>query len=79
MNPTVQSFFDPVTGTISHVIYDRRGGQCAIVDPVLDFDPVSGRTSTTSADGLLAFVREAGLAVAWILETHAHADHLTAA
>jgi len=79
MNPTVQSFFDPATWTVSHVVYDRAGGSCAIVDPVLDYDPKSGRTGTASAQRLATFVRERGLTLQWILETHAHADHLTAA
>ncbi|RYF41854.1 MAG: MBL fold metallo-hydrolase [Comamonadaceae bacterium] len=79
MNPTVQSFFDPATWTVSHVVYDRPGGSCAIVDPVLDYDPKSGRTGTASAQKLAGFVREQGLTLQWILETHAHADHLTAA
>lgn len=79
MNPLVRSFHDPATFTFSHVVYDRRGGHAAIVDPVLDFDPATARTSTASADRLLAFVRAEALTVDWVLETHAHADHLTAA
>ena len=79
MNPQVQSFYDPATFTFTYVVYDRDGGRAAIVDPVLDYDPASARTSTASADGVLAFVREHALTVDWILETHAHADHLTAA
>lgn len=77
--PLVQSFFDPATGTFTHVVFDRVGGHAAIVDPVLDFDPASGRTRRDSADQVIAFVREQGLTVDWILETHAHADHLSAA
>lgn len=77
--PTVQSFFDPATSTFTHVVYDHPGGHAAIVDPVLDFDPASGRTAHTSAESVVAFVRQQGLTVAWILETHAHADHLSAA
>lgn len=77
--PQVQAFFDPATWTVSYVVFDRAGGHCAIVDPVLDFDAKSGRTSTTSADTLATFVTEQGLSVQWILETHAHADHLSAA
>lgn len=77
--PQVQSFFDPATWTASHVVHDGPGSACAIVDPVLDYDPKSGRTRTESADRLAAFVQEQGLRVEWILETHAHADHLTAA
>ena len=79
MNPNVESFHDPATFTFTYVVYDRDGGRAAIVDPVLDFDPASARTSTVSADRVLGFVRGHGLTVDWILETHAHADHLTAA
>jgi glyoxylase-like metal-dependent hydrolase (beta-lactamase superfamily II) len=79
MNPLVQSFYDPTTSTFTYVVYDRDGGHAAIVDPVLDFDPAAARISTASADRVLAFVREHVLTVDWILETHAHADHLTAA
>jgi glyoxylase-like metal-dependent hydrolase (beta-lactamase superfamily II) len=61
------------------VVYDQRGGHAAIIDPVLDYDPKSGRTATTAADRLLAFVREQQLTLDWIIETHAHADHLSAA
>ena len=79
MNPTVQPFFDPATWTVTYVVYDRPGSACAIVDAVLDYDPKSGRTRTGSADRVVAFVREQRLRTQWILETHAHADHLTAA
>jgi glyoxylase-like metal-dependent hydrolase (beta-lactamase superfamily II) len=79
MNPSVQPFFDPVTGTASHVIHGGAGTGCAIVDPVLDYDPKSGKTATRSADCIVRFVREHQLQLQWILETHAHADHLTAA
>ncbi len=79
MKPQVQAFFDPATWTLTYVVFDRPGGHCAIVDPVLDYDPKAGRTRTASADRVIAFVREQQLAVQWILETHAHADHLTAA
>jgi glyoxylase-like metal-dependent hydrolase (beta-lactamase superfamily II) len=79
MRPLVQSFFDPVTGTVTHVVYEQPGAACAIVDPVLDYDPKSGRTATGSAARVAAFVREQGLKVEWILETHAHADHLSGA
>lgn len=79
MNPTVKGFFDPATWTVSYVVYDKPGSACAIVDSVLDFDSKSGRTSTASADRLVRFVRENNLRVEWILETHAHADHLSAA
>lgn len=79
MNPIVKGFFDPATWTVSYVVYDQEGGGCAIVDAVLDYDPKSGRTRTTSADQMVAFVQEKRLTVQWILETHAHADHLSAA
>jgi glyoxylase-like metal-dependent hydrolase (beta-lactamase superfamily II) len=78
-HPQVKAFFDPATWTVSYVVYDHDGGHCAIVDSVLDFDAKSGRTSTTSADKLMAFVKDKALTVQWILETHAHADHLSAA
>jgi glyoxylase-like metal-dependent hydrolase (beta-lactamase superfamily II) len=76
---TIQSFFDPATSTVTHVIADLPAGRAAIVDPVLDYDPRSGRTSTTSAEAVVAWVRGHGLTVDWLLETHAHADHLSAA
>lgn len=79
MQPNIEAFYDEATGTVSYVVYDRRGGQAAVVDPVLDYDPKSGRTATRNADRLAGFVRGAGLRVGWILETHAHADHLSAA
>jgi glyoxylase-like metal-dependent hydrolase (beta-lactamase superfamily II) len=75
----IQSFFDPATGTYSHLVYDRPGGHAAIVDPVLDYDAASGRTATRGADRLLTALAEQKLTLAWILETHAHADHLSAA
>lgn len=77
--PLVQSFFDPHTSTFTHVVYDQAGGHAAVIDPVLDFDAASGRTSHQSADEVIAFVRAQGLQLDWILETHAHADHLSAA
>ena len=79
MTPTVQSFFDPATWTVSYVVYEKEGSACAIIDSVLDYDSKSGRTRTSSADKLMAFVQEKNLRVEWILETHAHADHLSAA
>ena len=79
MTPTVQGFFDPATWTVSYVVYEKEGAACAIIDSVLDYDPKSGRTRTTSADKLVAFVQAKNLRVEWILETHAHADHLSAA
>lgn len=79
MTPTVASFFDQDTWTVTHVVYEKPGTPCAIIDSVLDYDPKSGRTSTRSADIVIDFVQKNQLSVAWILETHAHADHLTAA
>jgi glyoxylase-like metal-dependent hydrolase (beta-lactamase superfamily II) len=79
MKPNVEAFFDQATWTISYVVYDRPGGTCAVIDSVLDYDPKSGRTRTTSADRLIDFIREKDLKVEWLLETHAHADHLSAA
>lgn len=79
MTAQIASFFDPATGTVSHIVYDRPGGCAAAVDPVLDFDARSGRTSRAAADRLLAFLAEQRLTLQWILETHAHADHLSAA
>lgn len=75
----VESLFDVATSTFSHIVLDCDTGQCALVDSVLDFDAASGRTHTTSADRLLARVRDLGAHVQWLLETHVHADHLSAA
>ena len=75
----VESFFDEATSTFSHLVLDRSTGQCALVDSVLDYDPKSGRTRTTGAERLVARVRELGAQVQWLLETHVHADHLSAA
>lgn len=77
--PLVHGIFDPATWTVTYVVYERQGGACAIIDSVLDYDPKSGRTSHASADQVVAFVQANNLTVKWILETHAHADHLTAA
>ncbi|OHX12122.1 MBL fold metallo-hydrolase [Chromobacterium sphagni] len=79
MPAQIESFYDAATGTVSHVVYDRAGGHAAAIDPVLDFDPRSARTSGRSADRLLDFLRGQRLTLQWILETHAHADHLSAA
>ncbi len=75
----VEGFFDPATWTVSYLVLDRATRQCAIIDSVLDYDPKSGRTDTASADRLIARVRELDAQVQWILETHVHADHLSAA
>jgi len=79
LNPLVHGIFDPGTWTVTYVVYEKPGSACAIIDSVLDYDPKSGRTSHTSADKLIEFVKANDLKVAWILETHAHADHLSAA
>ena len=79
MQPIVNAFFDEATNTITYVARDPSGSACAIIDSVLDFDYASGRTDTRSADAVVAFVRENNLDVQWILETHVHADHLSAA
>jgi glyoxylase-like metal-dependent hydrolase (beta-lactamase superfamily II) len=78
LRPQVESFFHADTGTFTHVVYDHPDGAAAVIDPVLDYDAGTAVTSTTSADAVLAFVREQRLDVSWILETHAHADHLSA-
>ncbi|WP_374414746.1 MBL fold metallo-hydrolase [Novosphingobium colocasiae] len=77
--PHVEAFFDPATFTVSYVVHDPATLHAAIIDPVLDFTPRNARTSTVSADRLLAYVSEQGLSLQWLLETHAHADHLSAA
>jgi len=79
MRPDVKAFFDEETNTVTYVVSDRGDKTCAIIDPVLNFDQASGRTSTRSADELIDFINSHRLKVAWILETHAHADHLSAA
>jgi glyoxylase-like metal-dependent hydrolase (beta-lactamase superfamily II) len=79
MKPEVKAFFDEATNTISYVVREPQGSACAIVDSVLDYDPAAGRTDTASADAIIAWVKDQGLNVAWILESHVHADHLSAA
>lgn len=79
MNPTVKGFFDPDTWTVTYVVYEKPGTPCAIIDSVLDYDPKAGRTSTKSVDEVIDYIKSHRLTVQWILETHAHADHLTAA
>ncbi|MBA3526121.1 MAG: MBL fold metallo-hydrolase [Pseudomonadota bacterium] len=77
--PHVEAFFDETTFTASYVVHDPSTKDAAIIDSVLDFDHAAGRTSFKSADKIIAFVREQGLKVRWVIETHAHADHLSAA
>lgn len=77
--PEVKAFFDPATFTVSYVVSDPATKRAAVIDSVLDYDPKSGRTTHASADQVVAYVEDQGLGVDWILETHAHADHLTAA
>ncbi len=79
MNATIHAFFDPATNTVTHIVSDPATRHAAIIDSVLDYDPKSGRTSTASAERVLAHVQAEGLTVDWLLETHAHADHLSAA
>ena len=80
MSPQIQAFFDPVTATVTYVVHEPApGGACAIIDSVLDYDPKSGRSSTASADRVADYVRQHDLKTEWLLETHAHADHLSAA
>ncbi|MDM7983079.1 MAG: MBL fold metallo-hydrolase [Maricaulis sp.] len=77
--PEIKAFFDPDTYTISYVVWDAATNAAAIIDSVLNYDPASGRTQTRSADELIRFVEDNSLTVEWILETHVHADHLSAA
>ncbi|WP_170770075.1 MBL fold metallo-hydrolase [Ruegeria lacuscaerulensis] len=79
MTPKVKAFFDTDTFTVSYLVQEPEGTACAIIDSVLDFDHASGRTSTSSADEIISHVRANGLKVEWILESHVHADHLSAA
>ncbi len=77
--PEVTGFFDDATSTITYVVADPATQQCAIIDSLLDYDAASGRTNTASADKLISFVKEKGYETDWIIDTHVHADHLTAA
>lgn len=77
--PVIKAFFDLPTNTVSYVVHDTATSRAAIIDSVLDFDPASGRTTYTSADAIIAYVGEHVLTIDWLLETHAHADHLSAA
>jgi len=78
-SPDVKALFDEATFTVSYVVSDPATNRAAVIDPVLDYDPASGRTSTQSADEMIAYIRGAGLGVDWIIETHVHADHLSGA
>lgn len=78
MSPDIKAFFDPATFTVSYLVTDPVSSKAAMIDPVLDFDPKSGRTDTKSADAILADAKQRDLEIEWILETHAHADHLSA-
>ena len=77
--PMIKALFDEPTNTVTYVVHDAQTHRAAVIDSVLDFDPASGRTSFASADAVIAYVAEKGLTVDWLLETHAHADHLSAA
>jgi glyoxylase-like metal-dependent hydrolase (beta-lactamase superfamily II) len=79
MKPEVIAFFDEATNTVSYIVKDPEGSACAIIDSVLDFDYSSGRTDTASADEVIAYVKDNNLKTEWLLETHVHADHLSAA
>ncbi len=79
MQPVVHAFFDNATNTVSYIVQEPAGQTCAIIDSVLDYDQAAGRTDTASADAIIAFVKDHDLQVAWILESHVHADHLSAA
>lgn len=79
MQTDVETFFDPDTFTLTHLITDSESNACAVIDPVLDFDPKSGRTSTSSADKVISRIQDRDLNLEWILETHVHADHLSGA
>lgn len=79
MHPDVHAFFDEATNTITYLLHEPNGSACAVIDSVLDFDYASGRTDTRSADAVIAYIRTEGLDLKWVLETHVHADHLSAA
>lgn len=78
-SPEVTAFYEPRTGSVQYVVADPATGQCAIIDPVLDYDEKSGATATTEAARMLQFIADRGYSLAWILDTHPHADHLSAA
>jgi len=78
-NPEVTAFLDEVTNTLTYVVADPETGQCAVIDPVLDYDLTAGRTSTTSVDAVIEYIEANKLSLDLVLETHVHADHLSAA
>lgn len=77
--PVVTAFYEPVTSSVTYVVADPATRRCAVIDSVLDYDPRNAHTSTTSADAVIAYVKAQGLTVDWVLDTHVHADHITAA
>ena len=79
MSPTIRAFFDEATNTITYLVQEPQGRACAVIDSVLDFDYASGRTDTRSADAVIDYIRQNELRLEWVLETHVHADHLSAA
>ena len=79
LRPSIAGFFDEATNTVSYVVHDPKTGEAAIIDSVLDFDAASGRTSNGSADRMIEYVTSNNLKVTWLIETHAHADHISAA
>src|ERR671919_787749 len=78
-DPLIRAFFDEATNSVSYLVADPEGRAAAVIDPVLNFDPASGRISTSSAEEMLQAAEQLGVRVEWALETHAHADHLSAA
>ncbi len=79
VHPSVQAFFDPASNTISYIVKDPGSDSCAIIDSVMDIDYAAGRITYDHADQMIAAVRDQGLTLDWIIETHVHADHLSAA
>lgn len=79
MQPQIKSFYHSSSHTLTYVVHDGHNPECAVIDPVLDFDNKSGKTSTESADSVIQWINKEGLELKWILETHAHADHITGA
>ena len=77
--PDVKAFFDAETFTVSYVVSDPQSSRAVVIDPVLNYEPASGRTSTTSADEMIAYIKESHFEIDWLLETHVHADHLSGA